>query len=93
MKPEVERDARNPRYDERFTASAREAGDSDQHNTSNDERANNKNCRPLRGLDGFGHALLGFRASRSTPGYTLSPAFAGWNNEVNAEANLHLRFL
>jgi replicative DNA helicase len=35
-------------------------------------------CRPLRGLgDASPARFLGFRALRSTPGFTLSPAFAG----------------
>ena len=37
-------------------------------------------CRPLRGLgDASPAPFLGFRALRSTPGFMLSPAFAGWN--------------
>ncbi len=42
------------------------------------------NCRPLRGLGYASPApFLGFRALRSTPGSTLSPAFAGCEPAVS----------
>src|SRR5262249_14155565 len=43
------------------------------------ERPIMMNCRLLRRLDSCSFTpYLGFRALRSTPGYMLAPAFAGW---------------
>src|SRR5262245_22391513 len=43
------------------------------------ERPIMTDCRPLCGLvDSSPAPFLGFRALRSTPGFMLSPAFAGW---------------